>query len=128
MKRNVYGVAFLCLLFIEVGIAMFASHGIIRGFIGDVLVIPLLYCFLQILFKGPVIRWALVALIIGFIVEYLQLVNILLPWISTHPVLKIVLGSVFDVYDLLAYSIGFVWILIMEFRFGRFHRDPRNKP
>ncbi|MAT90843.1 MAG: hypothetical protein CMC35_09120 [Flavobacteriaceae bacterium] len=114
LKRQPYHIVFLIVLSMEVCIALCFKHGFIRGFIGDVLVIPLLYCFLRVVTSWSISLNACIAVAIGFVVEFLQLFSWLQPVVNLHPILKILLGSVFDGYDLLAYTVGFGGIFLSE--------------
>ena len=47
-KRLHYGITFLILLMIEVVIAIYVHDDFIRPYIGDVLVVAVVYCFVRI--------------------------------------------------------------------------------
>jgi hypothetical protein len=109
-----YAIAFIFLLAIEILIAVFSFHPIIRGFIGDVLVVVLLYTFLKIFLKSNKTKIALGVLGFAFFIEILQLFKLVELFEIRSKVLRTVIGSVFDVWDLVAYTIGLVLILIFE--------------
>jgi len=111
---KVYILPFLLLLAAEVAIAIFEFHEFVRGFIGDVLVIPLLYSFFRVFFKTKTWRIASLTLGIAMLIEVLQIFDIYTKFNLENKFLKIVLGSTFDFWDILAYSIGFLLILIFE--------------
>ncbi|MEQ8155985.1 MAG: hypothetical protein ABRQ25_14035 [Clostridiaceae bacterium] len=48
-QRIEYGIVFLVLLCVEVLIAMFAHDSIIRPFVGDILVVIVIYCALRVI-------------------------------------------------------------------------------
>ncbi|EMQ94880.1 hypothetical protein D778_00240 [Xanthomarina gelatinilytica] len=56
-------------------------------------------------------------LIIAFCIEFLQLCN-LLEWLNlqNNTLAKLVLGSTFQVTDLLAYTLGILLVLIVEYK------------
>ena len=114
-----YLIIFMLLLITEVAIAWFHFHRFIRGFLGDVLVIPLLYCLLKTFFPFSVKRtaYAVYALAIG--IELLQLCNIVQVLGIKSKLLKTILGTVFDPWDVLAYTFGLILILIIEHTFRK---------
>lgn len=109
-----YATIFIVLLVTETAIAIFHFHTFIRGFIGDVLVVPLLYCFFKIICNWNVKKTLIVVLSIAFITEILQAGNWLHPLTNDNALLKILLGSTFDVYDLMAYTCGILPVLAIE--------------
>jgi hypothetical protein len=116
MKFKVtYALAFCILLVIEVCIALYVDDQIIRPFIGDLLVVILIYCFVRAFTKFPYLKVIIGVLLFAYIVEAIQATSFI-DWVglSDNKVAKIVLGSTFDWGDLLAYSIGAVLILIFE--------------
>ncbi len=112
MKKNLTIVTLL--LVTEVAIALFHFHKFIRGFVGDVLVIPLLFYFLRIFTKWRTLYLALTVLGIAIAIEFLQMINLLKHFTITSNFLQIVLGTTFDYKDLLAYLTGFLLVLGFE--------------
>lgn len=113
INRN-YIFIFLLLLIIEFAIAYFHFNWFIRGFVGDVLVIPLLYSFFKIFIKNNVTKTAISVLLFSFFVEILQYFKIAELLKIQSKVILTLIGSVFDVWDLVAYSIGFLILLLAE--------------
>lgn len=109
-----YFISFLLLLTIEIIIAVFHFNPIIRGFLGDVLVILLLYSFFKIFIKNNTIKISFAILTFAFFIEFLQLLKITDKLNIHSKIFLIVLGSVFDVWDLVAYLIGFSIIILIE--------------
>ena len=93
------------------------THGLLRGFVGDMLVVPLVYALLRATVQWPRGMAAGAALALACLVELMQglglpdLLHGLLPGTVQHHVLyrvlQIALGSTFDPLDLLAYAAGF---------------------
>lgn len=109
-----YFISFIILFFIEVTIAYFHFNAFIRGFFGDMLVVLLLYSFLKIFIKNNVVKTAVSVLAFAFFVELMQFFK-LAETLNIHSkILLTIMGSVFDVWDLLAYFIGFLIILLVE--------------
>lgn len=113
--NKTYFIAFCVLLIIEVGIALYVDDQIIRPFVGDVLVVILMYCFVHAFTKFTHFKVIIGVLLFAYMVEILQATSFI-DWVglSDHKIAKIILGSTFDWKDLLAYTVGAVLILIFE--------------
>lgn len=110
-----YFVAFILVFVIEASIAIYLKEGFIRHTFGDYLAVFLLYFFFKSFIKGKTFQIALVVFIISFIVEFLQLTNFLeLIHLQNNNIAKVVLGSTFQISDLIAYTLGVITILIFE--------------
>lgn len=105
----------LILLVAEYFIATKMHDSLIRPFGGDFLVVILIYCIVKSFFDTPVLPTAVWVLALAYGIEisqYFHLVN-LLHLENTHwP--KILLGTTFSFYDLLAYTLGIICVLIVE--------------
>ncbi|CAM3457655.1 DUF2809 domain-containing protein [Aequorivita lipolytica] len=111
---NNYLISFIILFVIECAIAYFHFNPFIRGFLGDVLVILLLYSFLKIIIKNNVLKTAVSVLVFACVVELLQFFNLAEKINIQSELLLTILGSVFDLWDLFAYFLGFLLILLIE--------------
>lgn len=112
-----YFLASVLLLFIEIGIAMFVHDRFIRPYIGDVLVVILMYCFVKSFFNLPVLPLSIAVFLFSCVIEVLQffkLVNLL--GLQHSKLAKIILGSAFEWNDILAYLGGFLLIIAFEYR------------
>jgi hypothetical protein len=108
---------------IELGIATVGSHiGWLRGFVGDVLAVVLVYYGLKSFVRAPAMWLAFAALLVGYFVELAQYLSHLAGWNISQPILRIALGSTPDWWDLLAYTTGFAVVLIAERLFTRRER------
>lgn len=112
MKRTL--TLFILLLVTEVAIAIFHFHKFIRGFVGDVLVIPLLFYFFRLFITWRTLYLALSVLGIAVAIEFLQLTNALNLLVFNSNILQTALGTTFDYKDLLAYFVGFLLIFFIE--------------
>lgn len=97
------------LFLIEVAIAYFLSTGFIRHFVGDALVVILIFTFVKTFFKVDNFKLALGVLAFSFCVEIAQYFNIVdLLGLGKNRLARIVIGTTFTWSDLLAYTIGCV--------------------
>lgn len=104
----------LLLLIIEITIAVFVHDQFIRPFFGDFLAIILVYCGLRI-FKQNILKTALMSLFIAYFIEILQYFKFIeITGLIKYKVLAILIGNSFSWLDILAYSLGFVFILLIE--------------
>nr|WP_262904354.1 DUF2809 domain-containing protein [Christiangramia sediminis] len=100
----------------ETFIAMYVKDDFIRPYLGDFLVVILLYCFLMAISKISVLKGLFVVLLFSFAVEFFQLINIVKVLQYQPPkMVMIVLGSSFSVWDLLAYSLGLATCFLLEY-------------
>jgi len=115
-----YFLAFCLLLIIEICIALFINDTLIRPFIGDILVVILIYCFARIFIKNNYLKVIIAVLLFAYLVEIIQATSFI-DWIglSDHKIAKIILGTTFDWKDILAYTIGGILILIFEKYYSR---------
>lgn len=98
---------YFCLIFlIEIYIGIFVKDKIIRPYIGDILVIPLIYSFLNIFFKNNYKKYITAIVIFAIFIEILQFYNLVKMLGINNKVLKIVIGSTFDFKDIICYVLG----------------------
>ena len=113
-----YFIAALVLLLIEVLIAVFVHDRFIRPWVGDYLVVMLIYSALKSFLNIPVIAAAIFVLAFSFVVEFLQYLNIVEYFgLQNSPIIRTVLGTSFEWTDLIAYTLGVATILLMEKQF-----------
>lgn len=114
-KRLAYLFATIVLFGIELLIALYVHDRFIRPYVGDVLVVVLLYTFVRI-FLPEGVRWLpLYIFLFAAGVEVLQYFRIAeLLGLSDNRVLSVVVGSVFDIKDILCYGIGAVILWVYE--------------
>ena len=113
MKRNIriiMGIASAVLFGIEVIIGMYA-HGWVRSYLGDVLVVILLYTLARTVSPmkprfGILLPAAI--LIFAFCVEFVQLWGFCDKMHITNKLLRIIIGTGYSNIDLLSYVIGIV--------------------
>lgn len=105
----------ILLFTIEVLIAKYLHDRIIRPYVGDVLVVMLIYCFIRSFFRFPVLPTAIATLLFAFLIETLQYFNIVhLLGLEKYYLARVVIGTSFEWIDLIAYTIGTLIILGVE--------------
>ncbi|HEY4206213.1 MAG TPA: DUF2809 domain-containing protein [Puia sp.] len=112
----------LLLLIIEILIAAFLNDRFIRPYGGDFLVVILLYCLLRSFLNTSVPRTALSVLLVSYLVEttqYFRLADLL--GIKSR-VLRILMGSYFTWNDILSYTLGIIFVVLMEGVLGRYRQ------
>ncbi|WP_143322523.1 DUF2809 domain-containing protein [Clostridium sp. HBUAS56010] len=113
--RIKYAIAFFLLLFLEVLIALYVHDNFVRPYVGDILVVIVLYCFVRIFIPR---RYKLLPLYLFIfaagieILQYFRLVHIL--GLENNTFLRILIGSVFDIKDIGCYGVGCFWLGIFE--------------
>ena len=110
-----YFIFSLILLAVLVIIAMFIHDQFIRPFVGDVLVVIWMYFSLRAFIKTSHLAAAHFILIFSYTVEiaqYFKLVEVL--GLENIKLARIIIGSTFDWMDFVAYTTGWLIILVMQ--------------
>ncbi|WP_300674916.1 DUF2809 domain-containing protein [Desulfoluna sp.] len=108
-----YFLMFAGLFLVELMIALFVRDAFIRPFVGDVLVVVLLYLFLRAFLacgRAPLVAGVLLFAWGIEVGQYFNLVSVL--GLQDYKVARVVIGSTFDVMDLLAYSVGAALLML----------------
>lgn len=113
-KRLLYACITVVLLVVEVLIALFIHDNFIRPYIGDVLVTVLICTFLRIFIPRGIKLLPLYVFIFAAGVEVMQYFNIVeVLGLADNRFFSILIGSVFDVKDIVCYGVGclmFFWV------------------
>ena len=115
-RRLIFGIITAALLITEVLIGMYAG-GWIRSYLGDVLVVILLYTLFRTIIPDKPEKWYIlptVILIFAFGVEFLQLWGCCDRFGITNRFLRIIIGTGFSVVDLICYVVGIIPCYITE--------------
>jgi hypothetical protein len=113
----------LALFGIEVSIAtVLRDIAWIRGFLGDVLAVVFVYYGLKAFVRVPSIWLAFCALLTAYAVELSQLIASQMGWKVSNPIIRIVVGSTADWWDVTAYTLGFFAIILFEWTKARMRR------
>lgn len=114
--KKKYAIATFCLLLTELIIALYVHDNIIRPYIGDILVVILIYCFIRIFIPYKCRILPIYILIFSVIVEFLQYFDIAgRLGLADSVFFRIFIGSVFDVKDILCYAFGCAILIVYEF-------------
>ncbi|HLO44458.1 MAG TPA: DUF2809 domain-containing protein [Leadbetterella sp.] len=109
-----YPIASVVLLAVEIFIAVFIHDQFIRPFFGDFLAVVFVYCGLRI-FNQNILKTALLSLLIAYFIEILQYFKFIeITGLIKYKMLAILIGNSFSWLDILAYTLGFVFILLIE--------------
>ena len=105
----------LVLFIIEVLIALFIHDNFIRPYVGDFLVVILVYCGVRTFIKASPLKVAIGVLLFSFLIETLQYFNIVdRLGLANNAIARTVIGYGFDWFDILAYTLGVFAILFIE--------------
>lgn len=100
---------------IEFCIALFLKDSVVRPFVGDVLVVVLIYCFLRIMLKSSAWKIAFGVLIFACLIEILQYFDyVKLLGLENNRILSVAMGRTFEWTDFIAYFTGFLLIIFIE--------------
>ncbi|MEO1033898.1 MAG: DUF2809 domain-containing protein [Bacteroidota bacterium] len=117
LQFNKYYLALAHSLFlIELAIAFIIKTGFIRYTFGDYLVVILLYAIFRGCTNLSVRASALVVLFIAYGIELLQLTPLLAYFnLQDSVAAKLILGSTFQFEDIIAYTLGIITVLFIEY-------------
>ena len=120
MRFNAYYFYWTVILFLtEVYIGVFVKDGFVRPYMGDFLVVILIYTFVRTFFKYPIINTSIGVLLFSFLVEILQYFKIVeILGLGSHRIARTVIGTTFVWEDFLFYTMGIATILICEHFIG----------
>ena len=116
IKFNWYNfVLTILLLGLEILIALFAHDSIVRPYMGDLLVVILIYCFVKSFVNTPVFLTAVSVLLFSYTIEILQYFKIInLLGLQHSGIARVIIGTSFEWIDLLAYTAGITIVLFVE--------------
>jgi len=115
-----YAVIAFVLFIVEVLIALFVTDGFVRGYVGDVLVVMLVYAALRAITRMGVAGALALTIGLALAVEIAQAFGLLRALgLADNRVAAIVFGGVFDVLDIAAYLAGGALVVIAEMTLRR---------
>lgn len=114
--NKIYFLIFLMLLWFEVLIALFMHGNFVRIYVGDFLVVILIYCFIRSFIDIGIFPSVLATLLFAYAVEwaqYFSVVNRL--GLQDNKIATTLIGNAFEWQDLLAYTLGGLIVLLIEY-------------
>lgn len=103
------------LFIIEILIALFVRDHFVRPYVGDYLVVILIYCAVRTFFNTSIITTSIGVLLFSYLVEILQYFHIVDKLgLEKNIVAKTVIGDGFDWIDLVVYTLGITTVLAIE--------------
>ena len=107
---------FAILLFVtEVLIAVYVRDNFVRPYVGDFLVVILLYCGLKSFLAIPVKAAAISVLLFAYAIETAQYFGLVRQLgLEQNNVAKTIMGSSFEWSDMVAYTLGVLVVLWLE--------------
>lgn len=117
-ERIKYLISFILLLAIEVCIALYVHDRFVRPYIGDVLVVVVIYCLLRVILPEGIKGLPLYIFLFAALVELLQYFRLVEQLgLQNNTFLRIVIGSTFDIKDILCYAVGCALLRVYEIIF-----------
>jgi hypothetical protein len=113
--RPAYFILTIILLITEICIAKFFHDGFIRNNLGDFLVVILIYCFIRSFFNLSVLSTSIATLVFSYAVEVSQYFKVVEKLgLQNSKMARIVMGTSFGWADILAYTLGIGFVLLIE--------------
>lgn len=114
-KRLMYIFTFIILTAAEVLIALYVHDSFVRPYIGDVLIMGVLYCLIRSFLPDGIRLLPLWLFLVGILAEVLQYFNLsYVLSLQDNVFIRILLGSTFDLKDIACYGAGCLIISILE--------------
>ncbi len=123
-KRLPYIIIFVIIFIIETLIALFVHDDFVRPYIGDVIVVWLVYCFAQIILAKRFSSYAVAfgVMIFAFLVELLQKMRIVDVLGIDSPILRTIIGTSYANADLICYAAGTAVTFLGIFIYNRINK------
>lgn len=115
-KRVAYFMAFSLILAIEIYIALFVHDAFVRPYVGDALVVVVIYFFVRIFVIEAcrILPFYIFVFAVGVeVLQYFHIVERL--GLEGNVFLRTVIGTSFDWMDILCYSVGCMLLALWEF-------------
>ena len=104
------------LFIIEILIAVYVHDDIVRPYIGDLLVVILLYCLVRSFLKISMSIACLSVLLFSYLIETLQYFNFVqLIGLGHSQAANIIIGNYFTWIDIVAYTLGILLVFGIEY-------------
>lgn len=105
------------LFIIEVIIALYVRDRFVRPYLGDFLVVILLYCAIKTVVNRSNMQIGIAVLLFAYCIEAMQYFHFVdRIGLADNKLARIVIGYGFEWWDMLAYTLGVIFILIIDKR------------
>ena len=119
-KRTAYLLVTVLIFLLELFIALFVRDNFIRPYVGDILVVVLIYTFLRIIFPERPRLLPLYVFLFAAGVEALQGMRIVeLLGLQNNRFFSVLIGTTFDWKDIICYGVGCLLLGVWEVWLGR---------
>jgi len=110
-----YLVPAVLLFMVEIIIAMYAHDAILRPFVGDFLVVILIYCFVKTFINVSLKRTSTWFLVFAYSVELSQRFHLINSFgLENSKIARLIMGDYFSWTDMLMYTMGIILVVIIE--------------
>lgn len=114
----------LALFVVEVLIALYVDDKIVRPYVGDFLVVILIYCAIRTFIKTSPLKVTVAVLLFAYTLELLQYFKIVkILGLQHNKIASTIIGTGFAWIDLVAYTLGALAIILLERRTQMFRRS-----
>ncbi len=115
-KRVFYLIVAISVFMVELFIALFVRDRFIRPYVGDMLVVILIYTFLRVIFPEKPRLLPLYVFLFAAAVEGMQAINIVeLLGLQDSRFFSVLIGTTFDWKDIACYAVGCVLLGLWEY-------------
>lgn len=126
-NRRIYLFLFPALLFIEMIIALFVHDRFIRPYMGDILVVAVIYCLVRIFLPVGVKLLPLYVFAFAVLIEVLQSMDFAsILGLENNRLFRIAFGSTFDMLDIVCYAVGCAILGMVEIGKLRIKHEMRD--
>ena len=110
-----YALLAIGLFLLELGIALYVHDQLIRPWIGDMLVVILLFALCRSVIRANHYLLSLAVLLFAYAIEIGQYFNLVARLgLEQNRLARVVIGATFDLHDLLAYTVGALLICLVQ--------------
>jgi hypothetical protein len=124
-RRLVYfSLSLMCIIFCILIVLLFSEMPFIRGLVGDVIIVVFIYYFIMSLKDFSSIYVVIFTLVLALITEVLQYFHFAsILGLQHNKIAQLVIGSIFDPMDMIAYTIGGIVAFIID---TKIIKNPKN--
>jgi hypothetical protein len=114
-KRSTYILVAIAVLLIEIAIERYLNDPFIRPYLGDALVVVLIYAFIMAVTKWHPTTAMIITLAFSYAVEFAQTYNVIeILGLESSAFFRTILGTSFSWIDLVMYTLGVAAVYVWE--------------